>query len=249
MSQIEDGLPGLQEAFVPRPIHLHMILDVSPSMQNRWDQTLSGLNEYFDSLRKDQAANDQPYKVTMTTFSSDVETPYTEVELDAIPTFSFKNLQPHGYGTALYDAIGPTLQAINTNDPVLVVIVTDGEENSSRKWDDGRLAKLMDERQALGNYTYAYLGVAKEAWGNAAKMGSTLMRSMNNVATEDYDKSLYAGSTRSLSAMTCSYSATMRSASHSPGAALNVAEFFDQPEVEAEDAGVIVTSASAGEGK
>lgn len=247
MPQNEDGLPGLQEAFVPPTIHLHLILDVSPSMHSRWSQTISGLNEYLDSLREDQKANAQPYKVTMTTFSAEIEAPYKEVELDSLPTFTETNLRPHGYGTALYDAVGPTVEKITTAEPVLVVIITDGEENSSRKWDSERLSKLMDVRQAAGNYTYAYLGVAKEAWGNAARMGSGLMKSANNVATEDYDKSLYAGGSRSLASMTCSYSATMRSNSVRPGAALNVPQFFDQPEA-AEGTDVLVTGATV-EGK
>jgi uncharacterized protein YegL len=211
------------------PIHLHLILDVSPSMISRWDQTLSGLNEYMASIRKDQVDNDQMYKVSITTFSATVEKMFDEANLDSIPTFTTKNLQPHGYGTALYDAIGPTVKAIETIEPVLVVIITDGEENSSQKWDETRVSALMEEKQKQGNYTYAYLGVAKEAWGNAAKMGSTVAGSTRNMSAHDYTKGLYAGSADSLAAMTVNYSSCMRSASVTPGAALNVSNFFSQP--------------------
>jgi len=228
----QDGFPGLQEPFTPKPIHLHLILDVSPSMRKRWDQTLSGLNEYFDSLRQDQKTNDQPYVVTVTTFSADSHTPFEGVELDTIPTFTEKNLSPHGWGTALYDACGPTIEKINTDDPVLVMIVTDGEENSSRKWDETRLSKLMEERSKLGNYTYAYLGVAKEAWGNAAKMGAAVTRSASNMSAQDYG----AGTYHDLAGQTVMYSRSMRNNSVLKSAGQNVSmsvdNFFDQTEPE-----------------
>lgn len=240
-----DGLPGLQEQVTPDPIHLHMILDVSPSMRTRWKQTISGLNEYFDSLRKDQSDNDQPYVVTMTTFSADIHTPYKAVDLDHIPTFTEKNLSPFGWGTALYDAVGPAIKAIDTQNPVLVVIITDGEENSSHTWDESRLAKLMDERQKLGNYTYAYLGIAKEAWGNTAKMGTAVVGSMRNMTAQDYAR----GDTyRDVSHLTATYSAGMRSNSvaraRGSSVSMSVSNFFEQPPVvEVENAdGVVVTA-------
>ena len=43
--------------------------------------------------------------------------------------------RPNG-NTALLDAIGNTVQTINTDgfDKIITVIMTDGEENSSREW-------------------------------------------------------------------------------------------------------------------
>lgn len=203
------------------PIHLHVILDVSPSMISRWSQTVSGLNEYIDSIRKDQEDNSQPYKVTFTTFSSNVNKIYDEVDLDSIPKFNEKKFKPEGSGTALYDAVGTTVNAINTNEPVLVVIITDGEENTSQSWNETKVSDLMDKRQALGNYTYAYLGVAKEAWGNATTMGVAVTRSSNNLQDSQYGASTYS----LLGTLTQSYSSSMRSNSVS-GHAMSVSSFW-----------------------
>jgi hypothetical protein len=60
---------GLEGVDVP-PIHVHFILDVSPSMRALWSQTLSGVNEYFDSLRNDKETK---YRVTLTTFSGEIQ--------------------------------------------------------------------------------------------------------------------------------------------------------------------------------
>lgn len=230
-NQINDDIRGLHEAFVPVTIHLHLILDVSPSMKTRWSQTISGLNEYLDSLRKDQADNDQPYKVTITTFSATVKKIYDEVELDNIPTFTEVNFQPSGYGTALYDAVGKTVTDIKEDGPVLIVILTDGEENSSAKWNETKVSTLLDERQKLGNYTYAYLGVAKEGWGNAATMGNAIKGSSRNTTAGAYGASTYTLGANSLASRTCSFSSVMRSntAAGGPagGAPMSVSQFFD----------------------
>lgn len=232
-----DGFPGLQEPFVAPTINLLMILDVSPSMEDRWPQTISGLNEYFASLRKDQKDNEQDYKVTIVTFSNRVETIYDGVVLDKIPTFTEKNLSPYGSGTALYKAIVETLTPVNETGPVLVVIVTDGEDNSSTRDHQDTALKLIDDRQKLGNYTYAYLGVAKEAWGTTARVSAFRGASSNNVSADANLMSLYAASdSKSLTGSTLRYSRAMRSASmtnHSAGApvvSMNVSKFFDDTE-------------------
>lgn len=237
-------------------IHLHLILDTSPSMDPRWPQTISGLNEYFDTLRKDQSTNGQPYKVTLTGFSKYVRIIYDNVELDSIPRFTEENLVPHGYGTALWDAVGSTVTKINTTDPVLVVVVTDGEENSSSEWNNQNVSTLMDEREKLGNYTYAYLGIAKEAWGNATSMGKGMHRNSQNRVASDYGASTYAAA----STGTVSYSASMRSlrSSGAPITAMNVSNFWvgtttatPNPEVEtitipAEEDPTVTSTTNAG---
>ena len=229
----EDGFPGLQEEFVPPTINLHVILDVSPSMVDRWPQTLSGLNEYMYSLRKDQQDNNQDYEVSMTAFSSSAEKIYDRVVLDKIPTFSSKNLSPYGSGTALYKAIHETLTPIDKTGPVLVVIITDGEDNQSTRTDQDLADKVLADRQALGNYTYAYLGVAKEAWGNTARLarsGMSLFRSSNNMLDSAYTAAVYDASSKGLAGSTLRYSRAMRSNAvrHAPQASMNVSKFFDE---------------------
>lgn len=193
----------------PTPtIHVNLVVDESPSMLGRWPQTISGLNEYFDSLRQDQIENHQDYRVTMVVFGDHSRRLYNDVILDSIPKFTHENFKCAGNGTALWDAVGDAIEKINTSEPVLFVVLTDGEENMSRNWDKTKVNALMEERAKLGNYTYAYLGVTKDSWGNAA--GMTRSMSVNNIGSS---AAAYAGSYTALGSSSRSYSSSIRGAS------------------------------------
>lgn len=222
-------------------INLHVILDYSTSMTSRWKQTVSGLNEYFGSLRQDE----NPYKVSMYTFglSNELVVRYSEASLDQIEKFSEITLYPNGRGTALWSAVANVLKPINTKEPVLVVIITDGDDNSSINDDEKLANELIDSRTKAGNYTFAYLGVAKEAWGNAFR-NAVLQQSSMNLQEAQYD----IGTFKSLAGCTRSYSHTMTSNSSLNGAQMSVSCFFTQPTTEDEpvDSNLAVPDFSSG---
>ncbi len=204
---------------VPATVHLHVVLDISTSMKARWPQTISGLNEYIDSLRQDP----NPCKVTITKFGQEYEVQdlYTDAGLDDIKKFDAKAFYPNGQGTALWGAVGLSLKKINTTEPVLFVVITDGEENCSHTYTSESVNKLIEERQKLGNYTFAYLGVDKAAWGQEAQVHA-FAASSHNVAAHDYGASTY----HTLSTSTAGYRSTMAHNSMR-GMAMNVSSLFN----------------------
>lgn len=208
---------ALNEVEAPT-VHLHLILDYSTSMLTRWAQTISGLNEYIAARRADPT----PYKITLTTFGleSEIVDVYSDADLDDIHTFTNKNLHPNGGGTALWSAVGQSLKKIDTTEPVLFIVITDGEENSSYVYGSESVEKLIEEKQKLGNYTFAYLGVDKAAWGQESKVHA-FAASNQNLQAGQYSRGTYTG----LSTLTSSYSSSMLK-SASIGAACNVPNFF-----------------------
>lgn len=204
--------------FTPSTIHVHVILDISTSMCNRWPQTISGLNEYIEALRTDP----NPCKVTITKFGveNEIEDLYTEANLDDIKKFDAKTFYPNGRGTALWGAVGLSLKKIDTTEPVLFVVITDGEDNSSHAYGSEAVNKLVEERQKLGNYTFAYLGVDKAAWGQEAKVAA-FAGSNQTMAAMDYGVQTYvtlAGATNALRSFT---------ATNSLGGPSSVSNLFD----------------------
>lgn len=153
---------------------VNFIQDRSGSMQSVWAETLSGFKSFVKDLREKGGKDSVEYIFSLTTFDTLVETPVVarpiaEVDMDA--------LTPHGPrgSTALYDAVGATIKNTEDNpqnaDKIIVVIVTDGQENSSREWTKDRLQQAIEAKLNLGNWTFTYLGTQPETWDDASAVG------------------------------------------------------------------------------
>ena len=92
-------------------------------------------------------------------------------------------LSQHDYNpsgsTALYDAIGNTIDWFRNEHDVLMVIVTDGEENSSKKYTKSQINKMIDEKKEKNNWTYVYLSsdLTTERQGNAMGLNKSVYTS------------------------------------------------------------------------
>jgi hypothetical protein len=59
--------------------------------------------------------------------------------------------------TALYDAIGSTIEWFRYESHVLLVIITDGQENASTKYNKTQIMASLDEKKKYRDWTYVYL--------------------------------------------------------------------------------------------
>lgn len=159
-----------------KKILISFIQDRSGSMSSCWDETLNGFKTYVKDLVADQKKdNEVEYLFSLTTFDTQIETPYMGSAIDKVDVDILQKYGPRG-STALYDAVGKTLQAIDddkniTFDKAIVVIVTDGQENQSREWSKEALHAAIDERIQRGNWTFTYLGTQPETWADASSLG------------------------------------------------------------------------------
>lgn len=159
-----------------KKVLISFIQDRSGSMATVWGETLNGFKTYVEDLQKDQAKdNEIEYLFSLTTFDTQIETPYLGELIAKVDGTLLKDHGPRGM-TALYDAVGKTLQVLDddkklTFDKAIVVIVTDGEENSSREWSKDALHAAIDERIKRGNWTFTYLGTQPETWSDASSLG------------------------------------------------------------------------------
>jgi uncharacterized protein YegL len=155
---------------------LAFIQDRSGSMSNVWDETLSGFKKYVEDMQADQAKdNEVEYILSLTTFDTQIDNPYLGVPIASVDGGKLKEFGPRG-GTALYDAVGKTLAALDddksiTFDKAIVIICTDGEENQSREWSKESVHAAIDERIKRGNWTFTYLGTQPETWSAASSLG------------------------------------------------------------------------------
>ncbi len=163
----------------PSPIvHIYVLLDHSGSMSAMAEQVVAG----FNRLLAEQQADGHDARMTLVQFD-DVDP--REVVFEAIPLAEVvplraQDFEPRGM-TPLLDATGGIIhraaqraaeQASAGQPPeqVLVVTITDGEENHSQEFTRRRVVELVRAKEAEG-WTFAFLGAGLDAYQEAGSMG------------------------------------------------------------------------------
>jgi hypothetical protein len=112
---------------------------------------------------------------------SDFDTEYREVyPMTPIADVPAYTLEPRG-GTALLDAIGRLVTGLGANlaampeddrpGKVIVVVQTDGLENSSREWDRAGVNALITEQREKYSWDFVFLGAGPDAIQTAESYG------------------------------------------------------------------------------
>jgi uncharacterized protein YegL len=184
---------------------VNVILDKSGSMSTKLQDVIGGFNLYLDELAKEPAVD---YGFTLTLFDTVVEKRYKAVPLAQVAKLDDSTYRPSG-NTALFDAIGNTVQTVNTDgfDKTLTVIMTDGEENSSREWTLQAIGELIKSKEAAGNWTFVFLGANLDAFSQGVNLGVPMANSVR------YDPANYRGVYAALSKSTNLFSAAPAKAS------------------------------------
>uniref|UniRef100_A0A7V2ZKJ9 VWA domain-containing protein n=1 Tax=Ignavibacterium album TaxID=591197 RepID=A0A7V2ZKJ9_9BACT len=158
--------------------HITVILDRSGSMQSIKSDIIGG----FKTFLKQQ--KEVPGKATLTLVQFDTGNPYEVVHnykpLQEIPELNDKTFVPRG-GTPLLDCFGRGINDLSeyinklTNDQkpdkVFFIIITDGQENSSREFKKSDIVKLIDEKKNKDNWEFLFLSADLDAIGDARLYG------------------------------------------------------------------------------
>jgi uncharacterized protein YegL len=177
-------------------VRIVFILDKSGSMNYIKNKTVSGFNEYIEQ----QKAEEGDAFVTLVQFDGKVSNSYTDVRIQDVPELQF---YPNG-NTALYDAVGSTVASMLSQpdrfDKTIIVIMTDGEENSSREYQHSTVMSLLNEAQNDRNWEVIFVGANIDAVKTANSLGIKSGKSV----TFDYDSSGADSVMKSLSVATSS---------------------------------------------
>lgn len=159
---------------------VNFILDKSGSMSSVASVTASGFDEYVGMLKKDKKSE---YAMTLTTFDTEVHEVFKGESIKEI-----KDLLSYGYNpdgmTALYDAVCRTIKGVKAKkgEKVLFIIMTDGQENSSKEYTEVQMKVLIEEKEKEG-WKFVYLGANQDSYATAQKFGISKMNVANFHAT------------------------------------------------------------------
>jgi hypothetical protein len=159
-------------------VHIAVILDRTGSMQDIRDDTIGGFNAFL----KHQKA--EPGKATLTLVQFDSQDPYEVVHqfrpLAEVPELTRETFVPRA-STPLLDAMGrgindleeslDKLPAKTRPARVIMVVITDGQENASREFTKGQVEKMIKAKQKKDDWQFVFLSADLAAIGDALKSG------------------------------------------------------------------------------
>jgi len=150
------------------------ILDRSGSMSSIMSDSIGGFNTFLKQQKelKDEAT------LTVALFDDKYELLYDDVNIKKVEELTNKIWYPRGT-TALYDAIGKTINAVKATHArlgdeapakVLVCIVTDGLENASKEYKLDDIKKLIKQCEN-DDWNFMYLAANQDAFAIGTSFG------------------------------------------------------------------------------
>ncbi len=143
------------------------ILDKSGSMEHLTKDVIGS----FRTFIRDQQKVDGECTMSLLTFDTNFNWIYKNRDIHNVPELEFSA----GGNTALYDALGYAIESYepsckHCSGKTLFVIFTDGEENSSRKFNKGEIKKMIDHRKEGHNWDFVYLGANQDSFAEGGKI-------------------------------------------------------------------------------
>jgi hypothetical protein len=196
-----------KENVVPKETYYLLIVDASSSMSPLTKSTISGVNEQIDSIKQlEKDFPDQKYNMSFMHFNSAVTIEYTERKASSLEYITESNYKCSGM-TALLDAIGVGVRNLNEkiSDKIasgeaaaVVVIITDGEENSSREFDGSKIKSMIEELQSTNRWTFTFVGANIDSISTASRYGIDVKNVMQFSADELSNQKVYKSMAKSL---------------------------------------------------
>jgi uncharacterized protein YegL len=181
------------------------ILDRSGSMQSIAETAVSGFNELLTQQQQEHAQT--PVRMSLVLFNTGYEVPFASIPAPELPRLDMKTYSPDG-GTALLDAIGRTIDETGARlaampeaerpGKVIIAILTDGEENSSRTFTWAQISEKIRHQREVYKWEFLFLGANQDAIATASKMSIDRHDSSNFFQTD-------SGIRKSMEGVRCSF--------------------------------------------
>ncbi len=150
-----------------------LVIDRSGSMHSIQDDAQGGINAFLAGQKETPG----DVAVTLVQFDTEYEFLYRGVPLSDVVPYK---LEPRG-GTALLDAVGRAINETGTRlaglpetlrpGLVVVVVMTDGQENSSREFTKAQVKEMIEHQQNVFNWQFTFLGANQDAFAEAGGIG------------------------------------------------------------------------------
>jgi hypothetical protein len=165
-------------------VEIAVVLDRSGSMSAVRSDTIGGFNTFLS----DQKANNVgDVRLSLTQFDDQYDVVYSGKSIQDVPPLTEATFVPRGM-TALFDAVGKTINVLGERlakmaeqdrpSLVIMVILTDGEENSSKEFSLQQVKDMIKLQTETYSWQFVFLGADQDAF-QAQKMGIAASNTYN----------------------------------------------------------------------
>lgn len=174
---------------IPKPLpdnsedlDISLLIDRSGSMEYLHDQTVESLRAFIKEQSDFETSGKGSVKISMWTFDNVIETPWIDVPISEA-NINWDDLYPRNT-TALLDGIGDLLtqkitqyKDIKSPPKQCIVIMTDGQENASVRYNINNIFKLVSECKQKG-WKFIFMGANQDAIKTGQNLGFNFNESL-----------------------------------------------------------------------
>jgi hypothetical protein len=165
--------------------HIAVILDRTGSMESIRDDTIGGFNAFLNTQKA------EPGSASLTLVQFDSQDPYEIVHkfkpLAEVPELTRATFVPRA-STPLLDAMGRGINDLEKSladmpedekpSRVVMVVITDGQENASLEFRKDQIEKMIKEKQEKSDWQFVFLSADLAAIGDALASGVRAAQAM-----------------------------------------------------------------------
>ena len=141
---------------------IYCVIDCSGSMEPFTDRTISGFNEFIQSSPRNA-------ELSLLLFSNEIKEVYKMVKIENIKPLTRDTYKPNGF-TALLDGIGKAIELAKSKKrswadderDITVLIMTDGQENSSKEYTKDKINSMITQHKFYG-WKFIFMGANQDA--------------------------------------------------------------------------------------
>lgn len=169
---------------------LGVLVDRSGSMASMKTEAEAGIKQFFKEQRE-VTPKGHTVITSLAQFDNNYEMVWNNQPITDVPDYE---LHPRSM-TALLDGIGrfvtetgAELDKLNEDEKpgtVIIVIVTDGQENASQEFNAKQVRELVKHQESKYNWDFVFLGANMDAVAEASKIGIGARGAMTYEATGD----------------------------------------------------------------
>lgn len=166
------------------------VLDRSGSMSGLEKDTIGGYNSFLNQ----QKQSGTKAVISTVLFDHEIQILHDRLPISDINELTAKDYQPRGC-TALLDAVGGSvshiyklhkkLAAADRPSKTIIVIITDGYENSSKNYTYKKVKDMLSKRQEKDGWEFVFLGANIDAAAEAESFGISRKRAVNYKADSE----------------------------------------------------------------